>query len=303
MILTVVLLSYFWVVSGTCQSEEPEERAKAADQLLKANRLVADGLAAYAEKDFSRAAESYRQAFEAGATVPTVPYNAACCFARLGRTDEAFKYLDLSLQNGLHGLDHLKNDPDLESIRSDIRWDDVVRRCEANRERWRKSIGNPDLYDELMKRMTTDQRARMANVPDGVRITQTDQKNITWLTQVIEEHGWPGHSMVGRDGAQAAWLLVQHADRDPAFQRRCLDLLTKAYEKGDATADQIAYLTDRILLAEGKPQVYGTQFRTVMGRPQPHPIENEAEVDQRRAAIGLEPLAVYAEQIRTHYPP
>ena len=63
--------------------------------------------------------------------------------------------------------------------------------------------------------------------------------------------------MVGKDGAHAAWLLAQHADRDPAFQRRRLDLVTQAAARGQASPTELAYLTDRGLLAEGKSQEYG----------------------------------------------
>ena len=285
------------------QSDEPKANSAQAERLTEANRLYVEASTAYGEKDFAKSAELYLRAFDARATVPAVPFNAACCFARLGRADEAFKYLDLAVQRGWSDIEHLKSDADLESLRSDKRWDEIVGRCNANREQFRKSMANPDLYAELMKRMKTDQDARLAQPPNGFQIMLIDWDNTTWMKQVIEKHGWPGRTMVGRDGAQAAWLLVQHADRDPAFQRRCLELLTKVYEKGDASADQVAYLTDRVLLAEGKPQVYGTQFETVNGKLQPRPIENEAEVDKRRAEMGLAPLAVYAEKMRSHTTP
>src|SRR5439155_1758694 len=73
-------------------------------------------------------------------------------------------------------------------------------------------------------------------------------------------------SLAGEDGAEAAWLLAQHADRDPAFQRRCLDLLAEAAARGEASWMHVAYLTDRVLLAEGKPQEYGTQATGRDGR-------------------------------------
>jgi hypothetical protein len=76
---------------------------------------------------------------------------------------------------------------------------------------------------------------------------------------MIAEHGWPGRTEVGEDGAHLVWLLVQNAAAsDPAFQRRCLDLLTAAVEAGEAARREWAYLTDRVLLAEGEPQEYGT---------------------------------------------
>jgi hypothetical protein len=68
-----------------------------------------------------------------------------------------------------------------------------------------------------------------------------------------------GRSLVSVDGTQAAWLLIQHADHDPAFQRACLELLGHAVHAGEADATYHAYLTDRVLLAEGK-QLYRTQF-------------------------------------------
>jgi hypothetical protein len=56
--------------------------------------------------------------------------------------------------------------------------------------------------------------------------------------------------------------------------------------------------TDRILVAEGKPQRYGTQFHTVDGKLVPRPIEDEANVDARRAAVGLGTMAEYNEQMQ-----
>ena len=63
--------------------------------------------------------------------------------------------------------------------------------------------------------------------------------------------------------------------------------------KSEVSSRNIAYLTDRVLLAEGKKQIYGTQFQMVDGKFQPKPLEDEANVDRRRAEAGQEPLAEY----------
>jgi hypothetical protein len=102
------------------------------------------------------------------------------------------------------------------------------------------------------------------------------------------------------DGASAAWLLVQHADADPAFQRQCLDLMAKL-PKEEVSQPNVAYLTDRVLLAEGKAQMYGTQFVVEEGQLKPRPIEDEANVDKRRAKMGLPPLAEYKQQMERMY--
>jgi hypothetical protein len=127
-------------------------------------------------------------------------------------------------------------------------------------------------------------------------IKSADDDNLSWLKSIVTEFGWPTRTMVGEDGAHAAWLLVQHADADPKFQRRCVDLILRL-PKQEYSQTDAAYLTDRVLLAEGKAQLYGTQFTMSAGKAQPRPIEDEAHVDQRRASVGLGPLAAYAKEL------
>ena len=98
-------------------------------------------------------------------------------------------------------------------------------------------------------------------------------------------------------------LLVQHMDADPAFQRHCLELMTAAAARGDVTQANIAYLTDRVLLAEGQPQDYGTQMHRVGGGWEPRNLADPETVDQRRAAAGLSPLADYVRRMAEQAPP
>jgi hypothetical protein len=66
-----------------------------------------------------------------------------------------------------------------------------------------------------------DQAARVP--PDGEAMVAVDGENLPWLKELIAVRGWPGVSLAGEDGAHAAWLLVQHADAEPAFQRGALN--------------------------------------------------------------------------------
>jgi hypothetical protein len=187
-------------------------------------------------------------------------------------------------------------------------------------------VKKPELRSELLRRTRADQQARNAWIKwmkdhgsNGVVVTATlskekkaefesvlakvkkvDEDNTQWLKGVVEKQGWPTNASVGKDGADAAWLLVQHADADTKFQRRCLDLMAKL-PKGETSQSNVAYLTDRVLLAEGKKQVYGTQFTSVNGKLKPRPIEDEANVDKRRAQVGLPTLAEYAKLIEQQY--
>src|SRR5262249_30379594 len=98
-----------------------------------------------------------------------------------------------------------------------------------------------------------------------------------------------------KDGANAAWLLVQHADADPKFQRQCLDLMTPLLRDKEVSPQDYAYLTDRVLLAEGEKQQYGTQLVVAGDKFEPRPIQDAENIEKLRAEVGLPPLAEYLE--------
>lgn len=179
---------------------------------------------------------------------------------------------------------------------------------------------NESLRKELLRLMEEDQAARKKFIewlsrqgkgdmkkdlagdqPVARSSREIDRKNIARMKEIVDKYGWPGKSLVGADGANAAWLLVQHADQDRTFQKKCLELVKAAFKQGEATGQQLAYLTDRVLVGEGKKQIYGSQFQQKDGKLLPSPIEDEANVDKRRKEVGLNPLAEYAKQLAETY--
>ena len=124
------------------------------------------------------------------------------------------------------------------------------------------------------------------------RMEALHQRHATRLAALIDAHGWPGRSRVGDEGAQAAWLILQHAIGNPPLMRRGLTLLRGGVGEGEVSPLEVAMLEDRIRTFEGRPQRYGTQFDwDEHGRLSPLPLEDPAGVDARRRAIGLGPLA------------
>ncbi|MDA3914881.1 hypothetical protein [Oleiagrimonas sp.] len=55
-----------------------------------------------------------------------------------------------------------------------------------------------------------------------MRSTRVDKANLVWLKRQVAAHGFPTLERVGVNGIDAAWLLTQHAARDPAFQAEVL---------------------------------------------------------------------------------
>jgi len=131
-------------------------------------------------------------------------------------------------------------------------------------------------------------------------VQESDADSIAFLNRVIDEHGWPTIDIIGRDGAEAAWLLVQHADPAPELQRHALDLMQPLAARGQASVTNVAYLTDRVRVAQRRPQLYGTQFRPdADGVQRPYPIEDATHVDTLRTAVGWPSIATYARQLES----
>jgi len=128
-----------------------------------------------------------------------------------------------------------------------------------------------------------------------------DVANTQRMKEIVEQMGWPTRSKVGGHASEMAWLLVQHADLDHDFQRMCLELM-QAQAAGEVSPGNIAYLEDRVRVGERRLQLYGTQFFVdetgILG---PKPIEDADHVDERRQAVGLQPLSDYARDMEQSY--
>jgi hypothetical protein len=133
--------------------------------------------------------------------------------------------------------------------------------------------------------------------PLAPRLAEVVGQHASALEAIIEEHGWPGKSLVGEDGSHAAWFVLQHAIERPDLQRRGLPLLRAAVAQGEAAPAQAAYLEDKICFFERRPQRYGTQFDwDEDGRMSPWALEDPERVDEYRSAVGLGPLQEKIEQ-------
>lgn len=155
------------------------------------------------------------------------------------------------------------------------------------------------LHDRLAALAAQDEAVRARLAADGSlfdgyhsEMQAVHEDNAAELEAIVAERGWPSVALVGEKGAEAAWLIAQHAIGLPDFQRRCLASMQTAAEAGAIPAWQPAYLLDRIRIFEGRTQIYGTQFDwNEDGLMSPRPIDVPGEVDARRAAVGLGPLA------------
>lgn len=169
---------------------------------------------------------------------------------------------------------------------------------------------NKKLRSELVSMQEEDQRILQELMDSGElgaveyhpRVKAIHEKNNASIKAIINSHGWPGISAVGKEGSEAAWLIVQHAVLDTMFMRECLTLLREAVTQGEAEGWCFAYLQDRVLTMSGKPQIYGTQHdMDKNGVAYPLPIQEPEKVDALRIEAGLEPLSEATSRIQERY--
>lgn len=157
----------------------------------------------------------------------------------------------------------------------------------------------------LQKMINEDQKAVRARQKRGVVNIHVLKTNTKKIKEIIAHYGWPTISLVGEKGSKNAWLLVQHADHDLRFQKKCLSLMLGVAKKNrkDMVLMHIAFLIDRIRVNEKKPQKFGTQFYTnKKGKFTYWPIQDIQNVDKRRAMYGIEPFAEYTKAAKSFKP-
>ena len=178
----------------------------------------------------------------------------------------------------------------------------------------RRFAGNPAavmpmnsfLEDPVLQAIAAENnRVQQPDAALIARMQAIDSDNTARMKAIVKQYGWPGPDLVGRDGTEAAFLLIQHADHE--FQKEILPLVKDAYRAKKLSGQNYALLLDRVLVAEGKPQVYGTQAKAPGlwkgHEPVLEPIEDERNVDKRRAEVGLPPLADYLKMMKQMYYP
>jgi hypothetical protein len=300
-----------WIVAAACGAgAAPAATAPEAPVApgAPAGASQADASAAYDAKQWARCAQLYEAVAgrATGRARENALYNAACCHALDGRADAAFAALERTIEAGLRDTANLEADTDLASLHGDPRWPRLVAGAKARTAQWEATLGDPALRRELLALMDEDQVARKAMIANSkdpaakAAVEASDRKTTARMKEIVAKHGWPGHRLIGEDGANAAWLLVQHADAELAFQKQCLALMKPLVDAGDVAPRHYAYLYDRVAVAEQRPQRWGTQFGPD-GEPQP--IEDAAHVDERRKAVGLGTMAEYRQDMRRMYGP
>jgi hypothetical protein len=169
---------------------------------------------------------------------------------------------------------------------------------------------SPALRSELLRMRRLDQDARALLMKQAITarnfditVKPIDARNLKALKRIFAKYGVPTPALVGYDGLNAAWLLLQHATSDPTWQRQWLPAIQRLAERNELSPQRYALFVDRVRLSEGAKQIYGSVFGETDGRSVLAPTVDPMHLDERRKAMGLIPESEYECIIEAMYSP
>ncbi len=268
---------------------------------------------AYLLKDYQLGASQFDSLLVMSDSVSSQFYASGLeCLARTGRTDQ---FLELLAKVKDHKSRSICNTPWIEPLLGNRL---VQEWCDHDAKL--RQPADTALYNQLMVMYINDQLVRGNSLEelvdetgyaikksdlynnDGAGMGTVDFINREKLTKMIAEVGFPTKKMVGPAGMMAVWAVIQHSDSHPEFQQQQLPFLKKAAESGDMQWQLYAYLYDRVCRNTGREQLYGTQFAgadPVTKRLTLAPTTDMEQLDQRRMQMGMMPIALYEQLMRS----
>lgn len=270
------------------------------------NALIAEANTFYNNMEYEKSVFKYKEAFKIEHKKESDLYNAGCAASLLGDKKLAFEWLNLALENGWTNINHLKIDTDLTALHDSKEWIELSEAMQKKLDVIEANYDKP-LRAKLVAIFDDDQGIRRQYISAqkefgyqskevdslGKIMMFKDSINLIKVIEILEKNGWVGADKVGGQANQTLFLVIQHADLET--QQKYLPMMREAVKNNNASGSALALLEDRVSLREGKRQIYGSQI----GRDdetQLHyvlPLEDPDNVDNRRAEVGLGPLADY----------
>jgi hypothetical protein len=131
-------------------------------------------------------------------------------------------------------------------------------------------------------------------------MADTDRQLTQQLKDIVTRNGWPTIHLVGAEASSSAAIILVHSP-DHEFQRGLLPQLDGLVSDGKIIGSDIAKLTDKLLIGDGKLQRFGTQFHVADGEAVPVPVEDPAHLDELRAKYMLPPMDEYKKLLAKMY--
>lgn len=272
--------------------------------------MIVDAEIKFHREQFEQAVVTYEETFDVtGKAKPLDLYRAACAWAMLEEPERALEKLEAAIDAGWNDLDRMTQEPYLSNARSKSDWGRLVTKLEQKL----AGVGE-DLNTSLISLLTSIEedylkyRTQLPDPEDDTSLwdeeqihelhqqqSELDAVNLQRTKAVLDEYGYPSREQVG-DKVKVIYRVLLFAD--PSIQKTYLPLLEKAADRGDLQWSSLAFFVDRLRLRTGQDQWFGTQFfrNPDTGRKEFYTIEAPEWINERRTAIGLTPIEIFAKR-------
>ncbi len=296
-----ILIFYFLALSIIIKAQNFQVIYSASDSAIEAGNYtlavqLLQGTIAHGENSFDK---------------ETAMYNICCVYALEGRTDSAF----LCIEKYLAFKDRMDifYDPDFFNLITDKRWAQLFDRLSKTYFTDHPGYNKKKVY-QLSIMQIRDQAwykaVKVAEKKYGKTSVEAkniwkkkdylNQLNIDLLYQMSPNGEFPDSKEIGYDKFETLFLIIQHADLKT--QEKFLPEIKKLSERNELSKESFALLSDRVLVREGKMQLFGTQVKTdSTGKSIVCPILNEMNVNTRRKEYGMSTLEDYLIHFNISY--
>lgn len=112
-----------------------------------------------------------------------------------------------------------------------------------------------------------------------------DSLSFMKIDKIMTTYGYPSKLIAG-DASVVPFYILGFA---PSWlKEKHLNVLKLAADKQEISWKSLAFFIDKLKVAKGEKQIYGTQYYFSKEVYMTYPVEDEAHLNERRASVGLE---------------
>lgn len=294
--------------------------------LLSINTVFAQELISYDEtiekaeefleaSNYNEANQYYKKAFKIvneNVITPDIRFDAAIAFSLSNDKKSTYKQLLKISKKGIFdtytNYKNIAEEEGFKNLHDEKKWSKLLEKIKISEDLANNAI-NENLVLLLKEISKKDQEVRqefaatMQKYGDqsdefkkyGIKVREVDSVNFIEFEHVINKYGWLGPEVIGEDGVNTLFTIVQHNYLE--IQKKYLPFIKKAVDDGKQYPNDLAYLEDRIAINSNKMQTYGTQLKIDENKKYyVWPIKNPKSINKRRLKIGLDTLEAYIDK-------
>lgn len=206
-------------------------------------------------------------------------YDLSVCFSKLNQIDSSTLLINQILKKG-YSKPGLLGDRRLENVVRD-NYVNIYDQLYLNFKSVNKNIENLNLAFKLLIYYSEDQ----SNISDkDIRNYKLLHANHMKFIDSLFKSNLITTNSIGKEAMNIIPIFVMH-EEDLEKQKYYLKKLKILANRNEIAWQDVCVIIDKVKIAEGKRQLYGTQWRTnsITYKSEPYPIKNIKNIEKRRS--------------------